>query len=368
MVSRTKLLVVCHGLLVGLVAAPTVLTIPVPVQMISLATLIIIISSFNAAEAQRQRKLGVDNGQARDTIGREQAWRFPIVASAALFGMFLAFKYLPKEWVSMLLTLYGIGFGAMAMAALISPMLASIPSVPAFAVKEYGLKDIFTLSLCDVTALALSSPVAYWYFATKNWLPNNILAVSLALSAVDALALGDFVSGVVLLCGLFFYDVFWVFFSKQVFGANVMVSVAKQFEGPIKLIFPRFVGADANNMSMLGLGDIVIPGLFVALTLRFDTRNRSPSEPLSTSPLPYFWSTTVAYVSGLIATVVALNVYGVAQPALLYLVPACLITPMAYAIAKGELKSLISYAEEEPKPKTSDTKTEAKSEGLKKEE
>ena len=368
MASRTKLLVVSHAMLIGLILAPTVLTIPVPAQMIGLATLIIIISSFNAAEAQRQRKLGAEDVQARDTIGRDQAWRFPIVASAALFGMFLAFKYLPKEWVSMLLTLYGIGFGAMAMASLISPMLASIPNVPAFAVKEFGLKDIFTLSLCDLVALTLSSPIAYWYFNTKNWLPNNILAVSLALSAVDALALGDFVSGVVLLCGLFFYDVFWVFFSKQVFGANVMVSVAKQFEGPIKLIFPRFVGADSSNMSMLGLGDIVIPGLFVALTLRFDTRNRSPSEPLSTSSLPYFWSTTIAYIAGLVATVVALNVFGVAQPALLYLVPACLLTPIGFALSKGEFKALVSYAEEEPKQKSSDSKTEAKADELKKDE
>ncbi len=65
--------------------------------------------------------------------------------------------------------------------------------------------------------------------------------------------------------GLFFYDIFWVFCTP------VMVSVAKNFDAPIKLLFPRSAlkaGVPAN-FAMLGLGDIVIPGLFVALLLRW---------------------------------------------------------------------------------------------------
>ena len=59
--------------------------------------------------------------------------------------------------------------------------------------------------------------------------------------------------------GLFFYDIFWVF------GTKVMVTVAKSFEAPIKLVFPQDLlenGLGATNMAMLGLGDIVIPGQF----------------------------------------------------------------------------------------------------------
>ena len=35
--------------------------------------------------------------------------------------------------------------------------------------------------------------------------------------------------------GLFLYDVFWVFGSKSVFGDNVMVTVAKGLNAPIKV-------------------------------------------------------------------------------------------------------------------------------------
>jgi minor histocompatibility antigen H13 len=64
----------------------------------------------------------------------------------------------------------------------------------------------------------------------------------------------------ILLSGLFLYDIFWVF------GTEVMVSVAKNFDAPIKVIWPRDIIAyfvDTNvktTFAMLGLGDIVIPG------------------------------------------------------------------------------------------------------------
>lgn len=346
-------------LLGSLALAPLVLSIPVPVQMIGQSTLIIVIASFNAAERERQRKRDGDSAETRDVIKRDQAYRFPLVASCALFGMFLAFKYLPKAWVSILLTLYGVGFGALALASLVGPQIAALPSMPAFAKKEWGWKDVFTLSLCDVVGLLIAAPIAYWYYTAKHWLPNNILATALALSAVDALALSDFKSGAILLSGLFFYDIFWVFGSKKVFGANVMVSVAKQFEGPIKLMFPRFVGADAKNLSMLGLGDIVIPGLFIALTLRFDTRSVPIKDLMPTTSLPYFYSAIIAYVLGLVATVIALNVFNAAQPALLYLVPACLIASLGFAAIRGEFKQLLDYTEEdEPKTTKSDGEKE----------
>lgn len=41
------------------------------------------------------------------------------------------------------------------------------------------------------------------------------------------------------------------------------------------VVFPQDLlekGLEASNFAMLGLGDIVIPGIFIALLLRFDVR------------------------------------------------------------------------------------------------
>jgi len=76
--------------------------------------------------------------------------------------------------------------------------------------------------------------------------------------------LGNFTTGFILLSLLFFYDIFFVF------GTDVMLTVAKSIDAPIKLLFPKNWNAVPPEFSLLGLGDIVIPGLFVSLCLRYD--------------------------------------------------------------------------------------------------
>lgn len=68
---------------------------------------------------------------------------------------------------------------------------------------------------------------------------------------------------------------------------------------------------------MLGLGDVVIPGLFIALALRYD---HARAEKTQTSfSKPYFFVTLTAYVVGLMTTMTVMHLLGRAQPALLYL-------------------------------------------------
>jgi minor histocompatibility antigen H13 len=84
---------------------------------------------------------------------------------------------------------------------------------------------------------------------------------------------------------------------------------------------------------MLGLGDIVIPGIFISLALRYDFASyvsrvlkknpkATPRKEDSYSK-PYFWTVLLAYILGLTTTVVVMHTYKAAQPALLYLSPAC---------------------------------------------
>lgn len=54
----------------------------------------------------------------------------------------------------------------------------------------------------------------------------------------------------------------------------------------------------------------------------------------------YFNATFLAYFLGLLTTVLIMHIFKAAQPALLYLVPACLITPILIAFVCGDLKTL----------------------------
>ena len=147
-----------------------------------------------------------------------------------------------------------------------------------------------------------------------------------------------------------------------------MVKVATNLDGPIKILLPReSIEKDPEtgrlNLSLLGLGDIVIPGFFLALMLRFDFHlwigrqaSSSPKGMLYDAmaiehtpfPKPYFHSTLIGYVLGLGTTLWVMFQFKAAQPALLYLVPACLGTSFGCAALRGEVKALLEYSEEVP--------------------
>ncbi|EMP33249.1 Minor histocompatibility antigen H13 [Chelonia mydas] len=138
-----------------------------------------------------------------------------------------------------------------------------------------------------------------------------------------------------------------------VFGTNVMVTVAKSFEAPIKLVFPQDLlekGLEADNFAMLGLGDVVIPGIFIALLLRFDISLKKNTHT-------YFYTSFVAYIFGLGLTIFIMHIFKHAQPALLYLVPACIGFPLLVALVKGEVTEMFSYEENSmPKEESGDSK------------
>lgn len=289
---------------------------------------------------------GKSGGEMPETITSRDAARFPIIASCTLFGLYLFFKVFSQEYINLLLSVYFFVLGVLALSHTISPLMASIfpasfPNKPYQLLFTEGTDDNkeeivnYEFDTKSLICLILSSVVGVWYLFKKHWIANNLFGLAFALNGVELLHLNNVSTGCILLGGLFVYDVFWVF------GTNVMVTVAKSFEAPIKLVFPQDLlekGLDARNFAMLGLGDIVIPGIFIALLLRFDVSLKKNSRT-------YFYSSFVAYIFGLGLTIFIMHTFKHAQPALLYLVPACVGFPVLVALIKGELTEMFRYEE-----------------------
>ena len=224
-------------------------------------------------------------------------------------------------------------------------------------------------------SLFLSLLLALYYVYSNHWLSSNLFGIAFSIQGIELLSLGSYFNGVVLLCGLFVYDIFWVF------GTEVMVTVAKSFDAPIKLLFPQ---TSDERPSMLGLGDIVIPGIFIALLLRYDYFHyqqklegggvgkggetvkvgevqarphialhggRGEAAMLPAPPsTPFFTVAMVSYFIGLSTTVGVMYYFKAAQPALLYLVPACLGGSLLTALSMGEVTQLVKFVEGEKTP------------------
>jgi len=142
------------------------------------------------------------------------------------------------------------------------------------------------------------------------------------------------------------YDIFWVF------ATPVMVTVAKGIDAPIKILASKTPFSSApSDFAMLGLGDIVVPGLVIALCLRFDLAQyakRHPKDDVSARsrfPKPYFLVALASYVVGLATTIAVMHVFQRAQPALLYLSPACTLGPLALALVRGEVQDLWTWSD-----------------------
>ncbi|GFN94538.1 signal peptide peptidase [Plakobranchus ocellatus] len=301
----------------------------------------IFIGSFRSVTFQKEQK---DSGEKPETMSSKDAAMFPLIASCALFGIYILFQIFSKDHINLLLTVYFFMLGVLALTHIASPFINKLvtgffPNMDYHFILtqgkgekkqflmnyEFDRRDIFSLVTCSV--------FGFWYLWKKHWIANNLFGLAFSINGVELLSLNRVSTGCILLGGLFIYDIFWVF------GTNVMVTVAKSFEAPIKLVFPQDIlenGLNANNFAMLGLGDIVIPGIFIALLLRFDMSLKRKSNL-------YFYAGFVAYCLGLGTTIFVMHFFKHAQPALLYLVPACLGLPTLVALIKGDIVAMFKY-------------------------
>ncbi len=179
-----------------------------------------------------------------------------------------------------------------------------------------------------------------------------------------------------------------------------MVAVATALDAPIMLVYKS-----AGVSTLLGLGDVILPGIYMCLSLRFDlwmyyqkkrtyvetelrtkttdpdtastvvtttTQKRavnadfvsphgrvgdlvwtgaarsvvSPGLQAFRFPRPYFVASLVGYVAGLLVTLTVLVVFQHGQPALLYLVPAVLASTWGTGYLRGELRAMRTYTED----------------------
>uniref|UniRef100_A0A3B4AB62 PA domain-containing protein n=1 Tax=Periophthalmus magnuspinnatus TaxID=409849 RepID=A0A3B4AB62_9GOBI len=217
---------------------------------------------------------------------------------------------------------------------------------------NFSVRSIILASVCIVIA------VIWGVYRNEDrwiWILQDILGIAFCLNFIKTISLSNFKICVILLSLLLLYDVFFVFitpfFTKN--GVSIMVQVALGPDAsgekgnmvevpaflcpqlPVVMRVPRFSGLAQNlcgmQFSILGYGDIIVPGLLVAYCSRFDVWVNSRWKV-------YFISCCTAYLMGMIVTFTVMLLSGMGQPALLYLVPFTLITSAVVAGCRGEMR------------------------------
>lgn len=246
-------------------------------------------------------------GKSEIALQADEALSMPLNGSVVLFSTYVLLRFIPKEYFNAMISFY--------------LSLLSVFALSNF-VKGYVKANVFTGLLCVGTA-AVS-------YMTGNWIANDVLAFAIGVSALESLPVGCFSSSFILLIGLFFYDIFWVF------GSDVMLTVATGIDGPIKVLFPQTIFGDHRQKSLLGLGDIIVPGFFICQTLVF-------SKDYVKKGSLYFTTSVVAYTLSLINTMAVMVAFQHGQPALLFIVPWLLLSFCAVAIYHGDVQAAWSF-------------------------
>lgn len=208
------------------------------------------------------------------------------------------------------------------------------------------LNVYFNQASIFASLLSIAAFILTVIYGENNWLIDNMNAANFAIYAISTLTFPNLKNASMTMILFFFYDIFFVF------GNDVMVTVATKVDIPAKIILPTgLTDATANvKFSLLGLGDIIIPGLLVSLCYRFDVwkwHHLNTDQEFHLKRWSYIGCYTyvslLAYVLGLCACTFVLHYYRLPQPALLYLVPSMLLSVVTLATARSDLRDLWSF-------------------------
>ena len=202
------------------------------------------------------------------------------------------------------------------------------------------------------------------------WVTQDIMGACMCIMFLSIIKINSMRVASILLLVAFFYDIFFVFITPLLFkGESVMITVATSggppkadpswcekypddvnCQGgdplPMLLTMPRFFDYQGGS-SLLGLGDIVLPGLLLSFAARLDAAKEllgvlrgGGGGTMMTGGGRYFWPLVASYGIGLAMANFAVYWMNMGQPALLYLVPCCLGTMGVLGYSKGELAGL----------------------------
>ncbi|XP_041750789.2 signal peptide peptidase-like 2A isoform X1 [Coregonus clupeaformis] len=212
-----------------------------------------------------------------------------------------------------------------------------------------------------LSAVCVTVAVVWGVYRNEDrwiWILQDLLGVAFCLNFLKTISLSNFKICVILLSLLLLYDVFFVFITPLFMpnGESIMVQVAMGPDAagekgntvevpaepsttyeklPVVMRVPRFSSWAQNlcgmQFSILGYGDIIVPGLLVSYCSRFDVWVNSPKKI-------YLFCCCIAYLCGMVVTFAVMLVTKMGQPALLYLVPVTLLVSALLAWRRGEMR------------------------------
>ncbi|XP_073102690.1 signal peptide peptidase-like 4 isoform X4 [Elaeis guineensis] len=203
-------------------------------------------------------------------INTVSAVSFVVIASCFLI---LLYKLMSHWFVELLVVLFCIG-GVEGLQTCLVALLSrwfkrtgeSFIKVPFFGAVSYLTLAVSPFCIAFAVVWAVYRSISF------AWIGQDILGIALIITVLQIVRVPNLKVGTVLLSCAFLYDIFWVFVSKRWFHESVMIVVARgdrtgEDGVPMLLKIPRMFDP-WGGFSIIGFGDILLPGLLIAFSLR----------------------------------------------------------------------------------------------------
>ena len=199
----------------------------------------------------------------------------------------------------------------------------------------------FDLNFFEISSFFISGLLIALYFITRHWIINDIICFGLAFTTLSFIILKSFMLCFVCLFAFFIYDTFWVFYSEKIFTENVMVVAATSIQIPIKIEFPiLFSNNPIKNCMLLGLGDILLPGMIIKYCRRFDALKlkldkKKPGLRKKKNKMDFYLYNLILYFISVALAMIMMFVFNHGQPVLFYISPIFILGLMGKAYNDG---------------------------------
>lgn len=286
----------------------------------------------------------------REQLSGKGAGKMFTISTALLVGLYIIISRFRQDILPILMKCYFCYVLIMMFINFLRPPLfrsaysSSPDNRPQYLIKWMKIYAI------DLVSVGAALPILLIYWFSDNWIVMNCLAISVALFSIEITHFKTLTIASITLIAFFFYDIYFVFFTP------IMITVAKKVAIPVKIVWPRESNAidiwlpysDTTKFTLLGLGDIILPGIYIALL------SRAEAHVVSTKGLTVKPSLTracvVAYMVSIIIAMSILYIFRKGQPVLLYIVPCLLLT--TYGLMYGKYdehlrNAILSYVDEE---------------------
>ena len=267
------------------------------------------------------------------------AVRLPIVAAITLTTCYFLVLSFVKTWTQFLFSVYFTILSVIAakfyLHSFLEPLLPKSQHRTSWKVPFSAKTLHFAYTWVDFLTYFLTLSLGLIYFFTKNWLLNNLFASLFSLHALETTSINSFRTCAILLFSVCILDFICVFLTP------ILPTLLLNLDIPVKLLVPKTMDME---FAVIGLGDVVLPGLVVALAYRLDYFLACKKEKKG---LPrHFIAGLVGYGVGLMGSVWAMWTAESAQPTLLYLLPSLAVWLYLGSKSSADSKALQTYKED----------------------